>query len=306
MTLPTIPPRPRQRIRTSTLAKASTSLHTSEYRKLQIQHWSITRIKPYVRKLRKHAKDQQQHLQRNIRAFKGPVCPILVDREGTIVSGHALYEALKALGVDEVGVIVIDDLDPDQVKALRISINKIQEMSSWDADELRHELAYLYEVNVDLVVNTALSTVEVDVLLNPSKPDDKSDPADLLPETSSEAPVVTVPGDIWIFKSGHMLGCGDSRAEEIFTRMLGARRARLIVADVPYNRKVKGHITSRALREFVMATGEMTPEEFIRFLRMIFENLIKYSLNGSLHLVFIDWLHVYEMVSAGRGLSTLR
>lgn len=173
-------------------------------------------------------------------------------------------------------------------------------MSSWNLEELRHEVAYLHEVNVDLLVNTAIPTVEIDVLLNPEVKEEDSDPADIVPP--AKASVVTVFGDIWIFKGGHTLACGDARHQEIYVRLLGGRRARLIVADVPFNVKIVGHVTKRAMREFAMASGEMTPEQFTRFLRMIFENLLKFSLDGSIHLIFIDWAHIGEMIAAGSGL----
>ncbi|WCS24164.1 DNA modification methylase [Methylobacterium sp. NMS14P] len=296
---------PRKRTRSSPpgahVGAAPDASSPPQFRTLQTQYWPIDQVKPYARELRTYHKDQQQNLQRNILAFNGPVAPILVSGDGTIIGGHALHRALKALGFEHVPVTVVDDLDPVQVAALRISLNKIQEMSSWNADALRYEVAYIAEVNVDLLVNTAIPTVEIDVLLHPDVKDDAADEADALPPSDGNGPTISVRGDIWLFKNGHALACGDARERDVYARLLGARRARMIVADVPYNVKIAGHVTKRALREFAMASGEMTPAEFTRFLKMIFENLAAFSLDGSIHLVFIDWAHIEELLGAGRS-----
>lgn len=276
---------------------------TAQPRTLKIEYWPIERITPYARELRTYHKDQQNQLQRNILALNGPVAPILVTGDGTIIAGHALFRALKALDFERVPVVVIDHLDPVQVAALRISLNKIQEMSSWNKKNLELEVAYIAEVKYDLLINTAIPTVELDVLLHPGAETEEADEADALPASPSDAAIVSIRGDIWSIK-GHALACGDARERDVYLRLLGGRRARLIIADVPYNCRVKGHVTKRNLREFAMASGEMTPGEFTRFLKMIFENLVAFSVPGSIHLVFIDWAHIDEMMAAGRAVYT--
>src|SRR5262249_40854798 len=51
-------------------------------------------------------------------------------------------------------------------------------------------------------------------------------------------------------------------------------------------------------REFAMASGEMTPEEFANFLEAIFIHLIDFSINGSIHYVCMDWRHMRELLDA--------
>jgi DNA modification methylase len=51
-----------------------------------------------------------------------------------------------------------------------------------------------------------------------------------------------------------------------------------------------------------MACGEMSEEEFIRFLQNIFRNLIAYSVDGSIHFICMDWRHAYEISVAGRNI----
>ena len=75
----------------------------------------------------------------SIREF-GFRSPIVVDADGTIIAGHTRYKAAKALGMDEVPVLVAADLTPEQVNAYRLADNKTAELAEWDMDLLAQEL----------------------------------------------------------------------------------------------------------------------------------------------------------------------
>lgn len=65
--------------------------------------------------------------------------PIVIDKNGVVVKGHARLKAAKRLGMAEVPCIV-SDASEDVIKADRIADNKIQELSSWDFGKLDAEL----------------------------------------------------------------------------------------------------------------------------------------------------------------------
>ena len=263
--------------------------------RLQIVYRSLSELKP-ARALRKHEKKQREHLERNLRRF-GCVCPVLVERDGTIVDGAAIVEAAKSIGSTEIPTITLEGLSDTEVRALRISLHKIQEMSSWDEDALKVELEYLVDVDPDLLVFTGFDTAEIDVRLDDPKA--KADAADDVPKI--EGPTVSRTGDIWLSKGGHRLICGDALSPAVFTALMGAETARLVLSDLPYNVRIAGHVSGRkGAREFSMASGEMTPAEFTRFLKTAFENAARVSMDGSLALYFIDWRHIEEMIAAGR------
>jgi DNA modification methylase len=44
-----------------------------------------------------------------------------------------------------------------------------------------------------------------------------------------------------------------------------------------------------------MASGEMSEAEYEDFLVAIVRNLIRFTVNGSVHYVFIDWRHIHEL-----------
>lgn len=50
-----------------------------------------------------------------------------------------------------------------------------------------------------------------------------------------------------------------------------------------------------------MASGEMSEEEFTRFLTDVTANLAAFSCDGSIHYVCMDWRHISELLAAGRA-----
>ena len=53
-----------------------------------------------------------------------------------------------------------------------------------------------------------------------------------------------------------------------------------------------------------MASGEMNQTQFTTFLTTAFQNLAKYSVDGSIHFICKDWRHMQEMLEAGRHCYT--
>jgi DNA modification methylase len=52
-------------------------------------------------------------------------------------------------------------------------------------------------------------------------------------------------------------------------------------------------------REFAMASGEMSQEEFTSFLTDVFQVLVAHTVEGSIHQICVDWRHLREMLAAG-------
>ena len=48
----------------------------------------------------------------------------------------------------------------------------------------------------------------------------------------------------------------------------------------------------------------MTSTEFTEFLRRVFEHLVRYSIDGSIHFLFMDWRHVLELRHAADSVYT--
>ncbi len=76
--------------------------------------------------------------------------PLLITGEGVIIDGHLRYKAAKRLRLKSVPCIIVDDLTPAQIKALRLSVNKMADLADWDYDLLADELKELATMDFDL------------------------------------------------------------------------------------------------------------------------------------------------------------
>lgn len=114
----------------------------------KIEQWEIDRLIPYARNPRKndHAVDK---IASAIREF-GFKVPIIAKSNGDVVDGHLRLKAAQKLGMDTVPVVIADDLTDAQVKAFRISVNRMAEFAEWDDELLRVEFAELEEMDFDI------------------------------------------------------------------------------------------------------------------------------------------------------------
>ena len=89
--------------------------------------------------------------------------PILAKSDKTIVDGHLRLKAAKKLGLEEVPVLLCDDMTDIQVRAFRLSVNKVSEFADWDDEMLRVELDELGKDGFDIEL-TGFSLDEVQAL----------------------------------------------------------------------------------------------------------------------------------------------
>jgi hypothetical protein len=78
-------------------------------------------------------------------------------------------------------------------------------------------------------------------------------------------------------------------------------RAAMVFADPPYNVEI-GSVVGRGKirhREFAAASGEMTSQQFVAFLKDIAVHLVRYTTGGSIHFICMDWRHLRELHEAG-------
>lgn len=107
----------------------------------------IGEIKPYIRNPR--VNDKTVELLCEIIPKVGFNVPLVIDKNGVIVKGHARFTAGIRLGMTELPCVVTN-ADEEAIKADRITDNKISEFSEWVNDELLHELDM-----IDLDINFA-------------------------------------------------------------------------------------------------------------------------------------------------------
>ena len=126
-------------------------------------------------------------------------------------------------------------------------------------------------------------------------------------EPDAGAVATSQPGDL--FQLGpHFILCGDATDPEVVARLMAGSdgskvSAALIMADPPYNVRIVGNVTRGPHREFAMAAGEMTNEEFQAFTSNWIKAALPHLRDGGVLGCFIDWRNVWFVHAAARALQ---
>jgi DNA modification methylase len=248
---------------------------------------------------RKHSRIQVRAIARSIDAF-GFNAPILVDRRNQIVAGHGRYEAAQFLGLENIPVIRLDHLTETQARAYLLADNKLAERSSWDDASLALQLKELSELALDFDFEAiGFEMPEVDLRIQSLDPTDNADRADEF--SNATGPAVSRPGDLWLLGK-HRVYCGSALDPAAYELLMANERASAMFTDPPYNVKIDGNVCGSGAvrhREFAMASGEMRPDEFTRFLAGAFDNARACMSPGAIIYACMDWRHMAEMLAAG-------
>jgi DNA modification methylase len=264
-----------------------------------IEQVALASLRENPKNLRTHSRQQVRRIGESIRRF-GFTAPIITDENHTILAGTGRFRAAKELGLRVVPVVVVRGLSDAERRAYTLADNRLTELAGWDRAALAVELSELAPLLADAGLDieiTGFQPAEIDALLGDFV-DHEHDPADDPYPLAKKA--VSRRGDLWIL-GDHRLLCGDAREESDLRILMRHEHAVMVITDPPYNvsvRSVQGRGKIRH-REFVAASGELPPKQFIQFLRDCFALAAEYSVSGSIHYIFMDWRHMREMLEAG-------
>lgn len=135
-------------------------------------------IKPYENNVKQHPIRQLESIVQSIRTF-GFRQPLVVDKNNTIVCGHARYEAAASLGIESVPCEKADDLTEEQINAYRILDNEIASQGYTDKHKLQIELTKLPDFDFK-PFNLDIKTV--DFVANPIEMETKEEKLFTCPE----------------------------------------------------------------------------------------------------------------------------
>jgi hypothetical protein len=257
-------------------------------------------LKPYSGNARLHSDRQIRGIAASIREF-GFIGAVLVDKDGVIVAGHARVIAAKAAGLHKVPTLLVDHLSPAQKRAFIIAENRLAELAEWDQGQLKIEFQELIELDFEVEL-TGFETAKIDVMLDPDVGVPAAPDPELAPEVDRSKPAVSQLGDLWLLGE-HRLLCADATEPDAYASLMGPEKAQMVFTDPPYNVPIDGHVCGKGRirhREFAMASGEMTAEQFTDFLLAVSTLMVRYSVPGSIHYICMDHRHAYELLDAGR------
>ena len=215
---------------------------------LTFETWPIDRCIGYARNPRKndHAVDK---VASAIREF-GFRVPIVAKSDGTVVDGHLRLKAAAKLGLTEVPVILADDLTDAQIKAFRLSVNKVSEFAEWDIGLLKLEFEDLEADGFDLTL-TGFDLGEI-AALTLDETEGLTDP-DAVPD--APAVPVTVLGDVWLL-GRHRLMCGDSTSIDAVERLMDGQKADMVFTDPPYGVNYQSNMRTKSAKFDVLKNDD--------------------------------------------------
>ncbi|MEM8541032.1 MAG: DNA methyltransferase [Pseudomonadota bacterium] len=269
-------------------------------RDLQIDYLQISSLKPYKRNARTHSKKQIRQIADSIETF-GFTNPVLVDSANTILAGHGRVEAARSKGMNTVPCVRLEQMTETQKRAYVLADNKLALNAGWDEDLLAEELGALMAKDEAFDVSiTGFTVAEIDGLIEGAAPEEPGNPDD------DQLPTGAIPsrcklGDIWQL-GPHKLICGNALDQNAIANLMASERAQMVFTDPPYNVPIDGHVGGSGKtkhREFAMASGEMSEVQFTQFLEGAFSNLCRFSTDGSIHFICMDWRHIREITGAG-------
>ena len=195
----------------------------------------IDRLIPYARNARTHSKEQILQLRSSLREF-GFVSPIIVDKELNIIAGHGRVLAAKAEGLSEVPCVFAEHLTDAQKRAYILADNRLALSAGWDEELLALEFGELKDLGFDVEL-TGFGLDEIEKLFAADGEEVKDDDFDLT--AALEQAAFVLPGDVWTL-GRHRLICGDATDADIVKKLMGGRKANLVLTDPPYNVNYEG------------------------------------------------------------------
>ncbi|MER8918123.1 site-specific DNA-methyltransferase [Mesorhizobium sp. M0761] len=264
---------------------------------------SIDALIPYSKNARMHSKKQIKQIADSILEF-GFTNPVLIDESNNVLAGHGRLAAARLLGWKEVPTLSITHLNEKQKRAYIVADNRIAERAGWDKEILAIELQALVDLDFDVGL-TGFEIPEVDLIIGEFSPNNKDDADEedevALPDKAA-GPAVARAGDLFLL-GGHRLICGNALSAEVFAALMQNEKASMCFTDPPYNVPIGGHVTGLGKtqhREFAMASGEMSENEFAGFLEQSFAQIAAFSKQGAIAFVCMDWRHIAETIGAGK------
>lgn len=254
-------------------------------------------LKPFQWNLKKENKELVEKLENNIlkKWYRAPVF-VWHNKNNYILDWHQRLKALNnlynkwyALENDEVPVVNI--IAETEWEAREIIMEQHARYSEFDLEVLPQFIEWLDLEDIPVSEVEELS-INFDDLW-----DDITEEDELVPEEPQK--VIVRKWDIFKLWS-HYLMCWDSTSKEDVEKLMNKENAQMIFTDPPYNVKVSNiwWLWNVKHDEFMMASWEMSEEEFTEFLSTVFKNLVEFSIDGSIHYICMDWKHIYEIMTA--------
>jgi DNA modification methylase len=269
--------------------------------RLQIEYFAPQKLRPRTGNAKVHSKQQIKKVAKSIARF-GFVRPVLISDEKELIAGHACVAAAIHLGLDFIPAVRLSRLTPVERLAYSLADNRLAEFSYYDRELLALQFEELTNLDFDEIEVTGFALGDIDIRLDEAaeKKTDPGGPDDELPAPRKRT--VSRPGDCWILGQ-HRLVCGDATTVGDYQRLMDGQQADMVFTDPPWNLPTRyfSGLGRHRHSDFAMAHGEKSEAEFTSFLSSFLQLSKQVSKQGAIVFVFMDWRHLFELLSAARA-----
>jgi hypothetical protein len=156
--------------------------------KVDIVYRPLSQLRPYTNNPRDNS-EAIQAVRNAIREF-GFLVPIVIDSNFEIAAGHTRYAAAQAEGMEEVPTIMADHLTEAQIRAFRVSDNKVAEIAKWNQEVLAIEMTEIMASGISMA-ELGFTQEEIDCLADMVADDCLSAGTAIADDNDGRAPATT-------------------------------------------------------------------------------------------------------------------
>lgn len=245
---------------------------------------------------RKYPARQIAEAKRQLERTGMVVEPPLIDNDGRAVCGGAIIQAARQLGWEQIPVLLVANMTAEELRLYSINAHKLTELGAYDDELLVEELRDLDRLLEEEVFKClAIEEGELTRLLglgNNSIEESPDEPNEV------SAIAITQSGDLWQI-GRHRLLCASSLERGSFEALMQGELAQLGFTDPPYNLPMAIISSDPTREEFAFGHGEMSPNEFTRFLTAVMRLMKDVSEPGAWHAYFMSYHFLLELLRAG-------
>ena len=220
---------------------------------MEIVELRLEDLTPYEKNAKLHPESQVKQIEESIKRF-GMNDPIGVwGGRNIIVEGHGRYLACKALGIEKVPCIKLDNLTDAERKEYSLIHNKTTMNSDFDKDILNEELKNIVELDPSIDMS------QFDFSMEPVEQDSlKEDDYEIkVPENPNSKE-----GDLYQL-GDHRLYVGNAEDSSSYEKLMAREKADLVITDPPYNVNIENSDGKK------IQNDNMASDEFRRFIMNI-------------------------------------
>ena len=234
----------------------------------------ISELVPYIANPRQITEKQAKDLKASLAKF-GLADPLVINTDNMIIGGHQRKKIIETLLSSDPDLLVDvrvpeRELTIDEARELNVRLNK--NVAEWDFDVLANNF------ELDDLTDWGFELNEIDsyyggidgVIID----DEGFGIIDAL-----EKNIFVESGDLWTL-GRHRLLCGDATSDEDVARLMGGRKADMVLTDPPYNVDYESSLGLKIVND------KMETSDFYQFLLKAFKSYYANLVDGGAFYCF--------------------